>query len=122
MWLASDARYIHRSAGATRSAPIVRAHSSRPWQSNRTHARSGWAPDGVCPRTAPGTARKVIGAANIYERNRMLKKVVIWGGIAFVVFFVAFRPGAAGDVVRTLGSVAVDILTGIGGFFERLVG
>jgi len=52
----------------------------------------------------------------------MLKKVVIWGGIAFVVFFVAFRPGAAGDVVRTLGSVAVDILTGIGGFFERLVG
>jgi hypothetical protein len=51
----------------------------------------------------------------------MLKKVLIWGGIAFVVFFIAFRPGAAGDVVHTLGSVAVDIFAGVGRFFSSLV-
>lgn len=52
----------------------------------------------------------------------MLKKIFVWGGIAFVVFFVAFRPGAAADVLSTLGGVFVDIFTGIGGFFRRLAG
>lgn len=47
-----------------------------------------------------------------------LKKVVTWSLIAFVLFFVAFRPGMAADVVQTLGSVAADILTGVGKFFE----
>jgi len=48
----------------------------------------------------------------------MLKKVVIWGGIAFVMFFAAFRPGA----VKALGQTAIDILEGVGGFFSGLVG
>lgn len=51
----------------------------------------------------------------------MLKKIVTWGGIAFVVFFVAFRPSAARDVVETLGATAVDIFTGVGDFFGWLV-
>ncbi len=51
----------------------------------------------------------------------MLKKILIWGAIAFVVFFVAFRPGPAGDVVSTLGSVCVDLFHGIGDFFGSLV-
>lgn len=52
----------------------------------------------------------------------MLKKVVVWGAIAFVVFFVAFRPGAAVDVVGNLGNIAADIFRGIGEFFESLAG
>lgn len=51
----------------------------------------------------------------------MLKKVIIWGGIAFIVFFVAFRPGAAGEVIATLGDVAASIFRGIGEFFGSLV-
>ena len=51
----------------------------------------------------------------------MTKKVMVWGAIAFTIFFVAFRPGAAADVVATLGQAAVDILEGIGDFFRSLV-
>lgn len=51
----------------------------------------------------------------------MLKKVLVWGGIAFVVFFVAFRPGASVDVVRTLGATFGDIMQGVGEFFGSLV-
>lgn len=51
----------------------------------------------------------------------MLKKVLVLGGIAFVVFFVAFRPGAAADLVGTLGQTAIDIFEGVGGFFSSLV-
>ena len=50
----------------------------------------------------------------------MLKKVLIWGGIAFLVFFVAFRPGAAAHVVGEIGSTAVDIFQGVGDFFRSL--
>lgn len=51
----------------------------------------------------------------------MLKKIIFWGGIAFAVFFVAFRPGAAADVIGTLGSIASDIFRGVGEFFGSLV-
>lgn len=51
----------------------------------------------------------------------MLKKVLIWGAIAFIVFFVAFRPNSAREVVGTLGSTAVAIFEGIGNFFANLV-
>jgi len=51
----------------------------------------------------------------------MLKKVVIWGSIAFLVFFVAFRPSAAMSVVRTLGATAAEIFGGVGEFFSSLV-
>lgn len=51
----------------------------------------------------------------------MIKKILTWGGIAFVIFFVAFRPTQAADVVKTLGSTAIDILQGVGDFFSSLV-
>lgn len=50
----------------------------------------------------------------------MLKKWLIWVAIGFVVFFVAFRPGMAVDVVSTLGRESVTIFTGVGKFFESL--
>lgn len=52
----------------------------------------------------------------------MLKKIVTWGGIAFVVFFVAFRPAAAVDIVKTLGATATDIFLGVGEALRWLVG
>lgn len=51
-----------------------------------------------------------------------IKRFLTWGGIAFIIFFVAFRPDVALDVVKTLGAVVVDILMGVGDFFSGLVG
>lgn len=51
----------------------------------------------------------------------MLKKVVVWGAIAFVMFFAAFRPGAAADVLRTLGGTFASIFRGVGEFFGGLI-
>lgn len=50
----------------------------------------------------------------------MLKKILVWGGIAFLVFFVAFRPGSAVDVVKTLGEAVVSIFEGVNAFFRSL--
>jgi hypothetical protein len=52
---------------------------------------------------------------------RMLKKVLTWGLVAFLVFFIAYRPTSAAAVFRSLGNGLVDIATGIGNFFSSLV-
>ncbi len=51
----------------------------------------------------------------------MLKKMLIWGGIAFLVFFVAFKPSAAAEVVETLGQTLIDMGDAVGEFFNSLV-
>ncbi|BCJ72228.1 MULTISPECIES: hypothetical protein [Catellatospora] len=51
----------------------------------------------------------------------MLKKILTWGGIAFLIFFVAFRPDSAANVVKTLGGTVMDIAQGFGDFFGSLV-
>jgi len=50
----------------------------------------------------------------------MLKKILTWGAIAFLVFFIAFRPGPAGDVIRTLGNAVASIFQGVSEFFGGL--
>lgn len=45
----------------------------------------------------------------------MLKKWLIWAGIAFVIFFVAFKPGAAADFIRSIGALAAEVLSGLTG-------
>jgi hypothetical protein len=51
----------------------------------------------------------------------MVKKVLTWASIAFVVFFIAYRPSSAAQVVKSIGSGLVDIGAGFGDFFARLV-
>jgi hypothetical protein len=51
----------------------------------------------------------------------MVKKVLTWAGIAFLVFFIAFRPSSAADVFKSLGGGVMDIARGFGDFFARLV-
>lgn len=51
----------------------------------------------------------------------MLKRVLVYAGITFIVFFVAFKPAAAGSAVKKLGETFVDILQGIGDFFSGIV-
>jgi hypothetical protein len=51
----------------------------------------------------------------------MVKKVLTWGGIAFLIFFVAYRPQNAAQVFKSLGGGIRDIAVGFGDFFSSLV-
>jgi hypothetical protein len=51
----------------------------------------------------------------------MAKKIFTWGGVAFLIFFIAFRPAAAAEVFRSIGTSIMDIATGFGDFFTNLV-
>jgi hypothetical protein len=55
-------------------------------------------------------------------KAEMVKKVLTWASVAFLVFFVAYRPASAAQVVKSIGSGIVDIGAGFGDFFTRLVG
>ncbi len=51
----------------------------------------------------------------------MIKKVLTWLGIAFLIFFIAFNPRSAAQVFSSLGGTVGDIAKGFGEFFTRLV-
>jgi hypothetical protein len=51
----------------------------------------------------------------------MVKKVFTWGGIAFLIFFIAYQPSSAAEVFRTLGGSIVEVAQGFGDFFTDLV-
>jgi hypothetical protein len=50
----------------------------------------------------------------------MVKKVLTWGLVAFLIFFIAYRPESAAAVFKSLGNGLVDIATGFGNFFSSL--
>jgi hypothetical protein len=50
-----------------------------------------------------------------------LKKLLAWVVVAFLIFFVAFRPDSAAEVVKALGAGVMDIAQGFGDFFTSLV-
>jgi hypothetical protein len=51
----------------------------------------------------------------------MVKKILTWGGLAFVIFYIAYSPASAADVLKSLGSTLKDIGQGFGDFFTNLV-
>ncbi len=51
----------------------------------------------------------------------MLKKVLTWSLVAFLIFFVAYRPENAAQVAHSLFGGIVDIAQGFGDFFSSLV-
>ena len=51
----------------------------------------------------------------------MPKKILRWGGLAFLVFFIAYRSQSAVNVVTTIGGSLLDIANGFGNFFAQLV-
>jgi len=55
------------------------------------------------------------------EGGEMLKKVLTWSLVAFLVFFVVSRPTAAAQVVKSLGSGIASIGHGFSDFFTNLV-
>ena len=53
--------------------------------------------------------------------TEMVKKILTWGSIAFLIFFVAYRPASAAQVFQSIGGGIMDIASGFGEFFARLV-
>ena len=51
----------------------------------------------------------------------MVKKVLTWLGIAFLIFFIAFNPTSAASVFSSLGTTIANIARGFGTFFTSLV-
>jgi hypothetical protein len=51
----------------------------------------------------------------------VMKKVLTWCLIAFLIFFIAYRPANAAQVFRSLGDGVVGIAQGFGDFFSNLV-
>jgi hypothetical protein len=52
--------------------------------------------------------------------THMAKKLFIWGGLAFVVLFIAYNPRDAADVVEALGRGLVSMAQGFGDFISEL--
>ena len=50
----------------------------------------------------------------------MVKKILKWGGLAFLVFFVAYRPHSAADIVSNVGNGLLHIANGVGEFFASV--
>lgn len=50
-----------------------------------------------------------------------MKKILTWAGVAFLVFFVAFRPESAGNVVGTIFGTIGDIGRGFATFIASIV-
>ncbi|MFC4334863.1 hypothetical protein [Salininema proteolyticum] len=51
----------------------------------------------------------------------MIKKILTWGGLAFLVFFVAMRPDDAGNIIQSLAGGLLDVANGFASFFTGLV-
>jgi hypothetical protein len=51
----------------------------------------------------------------------MVKKILTWAAVAFLIFFVAFRPDSAAQVFKSVGAAIIDIAQGFGDFFTSLV-
>lgn len=49
-------------------------------------------------------------------------KLLRWGTVALLVFWVAYRPNSAVEVARSIGGGVMAIATGFGDFFKSLVG
>lgn len=50
----------------------------------------------------------------------MAKRIVTWGGVAFLLFFIALRPDSAADAFASLGGVVADIWDGLVGLIKSL--
>lgn len=50
----------------------------------------------------------------------MVKKLLIWAGVVFLILFIAYQPGDAAEVFRTVGRGMVSMAQGFGDFIANL--
>lgn len=52
----------------------------------------------------------------------MVRKLLTWGGLAFVLFLIASNPGVAGSIFQSIGEGIMDVAQGLGELFTSPVG
>ncbi|MEV4119251.1 hypothetical protein [Micromonospora sp. NPDC049645] len=50
-----------------------------------------------------------------------VKKLLTWGFVAFLIYFVAFRPDGAAQMFRTIGAALIAMFQGFGDFLTSLM-
>ena len=50
-----------------------------------------------------------------------VKKVLTWGSVAFLIFFMAFRPEGAAQMFKAIGGGLMAIAQGMGDFLTSLM-
>ncbi|MBY8873061.1 hypothetical protein K7640_14590 [Micromonospora sp. PLK6-60] len=51
----------------------------------------------------------------------LVKKVLLWGFVAFLIYFMAFRPDGAAQLFRGIGAALMAIAQGLGDFLTGLM-
>lgn len=55
-------------------------------------------------------------------RESLISRILLWGGLAFLVLFIAYNPADAADVVRALGNGLVNMAQGFGDIVGDMFG
>ncbi|MGC4803998.1 hypothetical protein [Micromonospora sp. DT233] len=50
-----------------------------------------------------------------------VKKVFLWGSVAFLIYFVAFRPEGAAQMFKAIGAGLMAMAAGVGDFLTGLM-
>ncbi|MFF4878378.1 hypothetical protein [Micromonospora sp. NPDC000668] len=50
-----------------------------------------------------------------------LKKLLAWGSLAFLIYFMAFRPDGAAQMFKAIGAMLVAMAQGLGDFLTTLM-
>ncbi|WP_406073087.1 hypothetical protein [Micromonospora sp. NBC_01638] len=50
-----------------------------------------------------------------------VKKLLTWGSVAFLIYFVAFRPNGAAQMFKTIGTGLMAMFQGLGDFLTTLM-
>ncbi|WP_434741889.1 hypothetical protein [Micromonospora sp. SH-82] len=51
----------------------------------------------------------------------VVKKVLAWSLLAFLIYFLAFRPDAAAEMFKAIGAALVAMAQGLGDFLTGLM-
>ncbi|NJP31512.1 hypothetical protein [Micromonospora thermarum] len=51
----------------------------------------------------------------------LIKKLLFWGFIAFLIYFMAFRPEGAAEMFKAIGAALVAMFQGFGDFLTSLM-
>ncbi|SCL20674.1 hypothetical protein GA0070616_2052 [Micromonospora nigra] len=50
-----------------------------------------------------------------------VKKVLTWGSVAFLIYFMAFRPDGAAQMFKAIGGALMMMAQGLGDFLTSLM-
>jgi hypothetical protein len=51
----------------------------------------------------------------------VIKKILAWGFLAFLIYFMAFRPDGAAQMFKAIGAMLMAIFQGLGDFMTGLM-